>query len=126
MILRNRLTKDENKIYYEADEILSMADAKSFQMYPEESQLGGFGHDYKGLYDPYANKAYTEVDQETFKGFERGYYTDKNAVYTSVKGGLQNIEGANTSTFVYTDWDEKTQSDANDGTHFFIDGEIVK
>lgn len=126
ILLRDSIAKDKNNIYYDDRVIFPQADTQSFQMYPEDGYASRYGFDQKHLYDPYMEVTYRDVDIESFKGFERGYYTDNNAVYTDVSGNLVKLEGANPKTFVVTDWNEETQSDANDGNLYFVNGDLVK
>lgn len=125
-ILRGSISKDKDRIYIDGKQILKEAVALEFELYPNDDLLNSFGRDSKTLYDPYRNKAYKDIDINSLRAYERGYLSDKNAVYSKVSGDIKKLEGANPSTFVVTGWDNDTKSDANDGKLFFVNGKLVK
>ncbi len=125
-VLNSNFSKDKQHIYYNEKIILPDADMNSFFIYPDDHNLNGYARDSKFFYDPYQNIQLNQVDPDSIQGMDRGYFKDNFSIFTSVNGVFELLKDADPITFIVTNWDEETQSDANDGTNYYINGELLE
>jgi len=115
-VLSEEYLVDNESVFYYEKKIVG-ADPVTFAVYPDE---GSFAKDKKAFY--FQDVAYPEVDSATIEFLERGYAKDKSKVYYRDGRVLTVVAGANAASFKVTNWDQKTESEATDGTKYFVEG----
>lgn len=122
--LSDFLGKDKQHIFKNTQVILSEADADTFQLLPDRD----FGRDKNRVYylatlNPFAIEG---ADPDSFEVLDRGYLKDKNHVYhVQQYESVDLMPMVDISSFVVTNYDEQTKSDAKDKLHFYYGGEVV-
>lgn len=128
---------DKNNVYSNEKTILAMADTDSFKI---RTDLKGanFAEDSTHLYY-LAGEHSTLIDQVERKSFrdavsktqqDRGYFVDENYVYrfNRITPGIPAyylLKEADVNNFQVTGYDNDTNSDANDGSSFYLEGKLV-
>lgn len=115
-VLSETYLVDSDSVFYFEKKIVG-ADPASFAVFPDQESLA---KDKRALY--FRDVAYPEVDLVTIEFLERGYVKDKSKVYYRDGNVLTVVAGANAAGFKVTNWDQKTESEATDGTKYFLEG----
>ncbi|OUS74106.1 hypothetical protein B5G52_01805 [Pseudoalteromonas sp. A601] len=124
-VLFRAYAKDKSHLYYGADIIAPEADLKTFEILTTHYE---FARDINNIYYLSGSETHAVegLDPNTFKELKRSYIKDKSAVYYhSYSDGVQRISEADVTSFVVTDYDETTHSDAGDKNYYYMRGEIV-
>jgi len=117
-VLSESYIVDAQNVFYYQNRIAG-ADSSSFAIIQDDQ--GSWSKDKKSVY--YKEVAYPEVDPSTLEVLERSYAKDKSKVYYFNGEKLTEVVGANAKSFKVTNWDQKTESEATDGTHFYVQGQ---
>lgn len=115
-VLNEMYLVDNDSVFYFQNKIAG-ADPGSFRVFADQES---WGKDKNTVY--FQNVAYPEVDPATLEFLERGYAKDKSKVYYREGNVLNIVAAANAATFKVTNWDQKTESEATDGTKYFLQG----
>lgn len=125
VVLWPHIAKDQHRIYYMQHIILPMADAASFEMLPNSNE---YGRDQNAVYDVlYEQSGVIEgANPNTITLLGRGYLKDAERVYYRLGyEPTQVLVDADVHSFVVTDWDEATQSEARDRSSLFMRGQVI-
>lgn len=125
VVLWPHIVKDKQRIYYLQHLILPMADAASFDMLPNSNE---YGKDQYAVYDVLYDQSgvIAGADPNTITLLGRGYLKDEERVYyRSGYEPTQVLANADVDSFVVTDWDDATQSEARDRSSLFMRGQVV-
>lgn len=125
VVLWPHIAKDKQRIYYLQHIILPMADAASFDMLPNSNE---YGKDQYAVYDVLYDQSgvIAGADPNTITLLGRGYLKDEERVYyRSGYEPTQVLANADVDSFVVTDWDDATQSEARDRSSLFMRGQVI-
>ncbi|MCD8521789.1 MAG: DKNYY domain-containing protein [Saccharospirillaceae bacterium] len=125
-IITPAIAKDRERIYYLGKMILPMADAPSFVLLPDTD---GYARDHSAVYDLIGDRSapIAGADPQTMNVLNRGYLKDANRIYH--REGYEPTEilhDVDYDSFVVTDWDDETQSEARDRYALYMNGRVVK
>ncbi len=120
------LAKDRQHIYYLEKIILPMADAPSFVLLPDTD---GYARDRAAVYDLIGERSapIAGADPQTMEVLNRGYLKDARHIYHRESyEPTQILHDVDYDSFVVTDWDDETQSEARDRYALYMNGKVVK
>ena len=110
---------DQEKAYYQDHEI-SGALVNSFALLPGD---GMFAKDQTRVY--YRGQPVSGVLPGSVQVLERGYLKDESRVFHLTGSDCSEVIGADAKSFRVTGWDEKSKSEATDGSRFYLEGKLV-
>ncbi|UZK02527.1 DKNYY domain-containing protein [Venatoribacter cucullus] len=125
VVLWPHIARDNQRIYSEANVILPMADAATFELLPESNE---YGRDQQAVYDLLGDRSGVihGADPASIEVLARGYLKDQHLVYhRQGYEPTQVLEGADSASFEVTGWDETTNADARDAHSLYRNGQRV-
>ncbi|WP_152032969.1 DKNYY domain-containing protein [Gallaecimonas mangrovi] len=122
--LSETVAKDKKAIYYGDRVILPQADPLSFALINDTPFARDSRHPYFIAY----NEAMRieGADPNTYKALGRDYYRASGVIFHADIGDMRRVLMADADTFVVTDYDPKSQSDAKDKHHHYLRGVATK
>ena len=110
--------KDKSVVYF-LDQKIEGADPETFQLVNFDASLS---KDKNAVYFKY--KKINGADPNTFQILDRGYVKDSQTVfYLYADEGAVALTGANAQAFHVTGYDQLTNTDANDGVRYYLQGQ---
>lgn len=125
-VIWSYLAKDKQRIYYMDRIILPMADAATFAMMPDTDE---YARDKSAVYDLIGERSapIAGADPASIQVLKRGYLKDANHIYyRHSHEPTQILHDVDYDSFVVTDWDDETQSEARDRYALYMNGKVVK
>jgi len=110
------LVDQVNAVYYTTR--LEGVDVNTLRVHPKDA---AYALDIKFVF--YKGTKVQNADPSSFEPLERQYAKDKNHVYYLASGTPRVIHDADAATFMATNYDPKSKSDAKDKYRYYLNGE---
>jgi hypothetical protein len=130
VVSHSYFAKDRARIFHYQFEVDEKIDLASFEIV-DDGEL--CAKDKNGVYvlnrgSKKIISKLNDADPATFTLMDRSYAKDKNHVFylDRSSGPYHIIQGADAQSFVVTNFDPKTKSEAHDKSSYFLSGEVVK
>ncbi len=124
-LLSYSYAKDANNIYKSNTIVLKQADAQTFQILSKDERFA-FDNNTVFFIDSINPHALNDIDHKTLSPLKiKSYVKDRDNIYHVEQYKTIHKLDVDYDSFVTHNFDDATQSDANDKNHYFHNGQVV-